>query len=287
MIPVALVVAFGIGVGAWWFGFARYTQTPSTVGLTEAKAKDRLTKDGFEVRVGEGVFSETIRKGRVVTTDPPPGDRVVSGGTITLRLSLGKERYDVPPTQRLTLAEAKAAISEHLAVGDSIERFHDTIPDGSVIRTDPKVGTRVRPDTVVDIVVSKGRKPIAVVDHTGENADDAEAAWVAKGLRVDRVERFSDDVTEGSIISQDPRSGTLYRGDTVMIVVSKGPDVVTIPTDLIAMTDDDARAELEALDLRVSVVHDSAYIGLDLVLGVDPEGGTEVPRGSTVTLRLI
>ena len=79
-------------------------------------------------------------------------------------------------------------------------------------------------------MVSKGRQPIEVQDFTGKPADQAVATLTDAGLQVDATKQeFSTDVPKGSVISQSPASGTLFRGETVVLVVSKGPEMVKVP----------------------------------------------------------
>ncbi len=99
---LALLLAIGVGAGAWWFGFARYTQTPSVLGLREAPAVKKLETAGLEVKAGDPAYSETVAAGRVLSTDPGPGERVLGGGTVTVVLSLGKERYDAPKVRGMS-----------------------------------------------------------------------------------------------------------------------------------------------------------------------------------------
>jgi serine/threonine-protein kinase len=139
----------------------------------------------------------------------------------------------------------------------------------------------------VDLVVSKGRKPINVGDWVGEDADRAQAVLERKGLVVDRAqEQFDDTVPEGAVIAQTPQSGTLFRGDTVTLVVSLGPELVEVP-NVRAQGVESARQELEALGFVVRTVNASGYLGLGFVFSQDPGGGQSVPRGSTITLSII
>ena len=112
---------------------------------------------------------------------------------------------------------------------------------------------------------------------TGKGYDRARDQLSGKGLvPVVSSEEFSDTVPEGSVISQNPTSGTLYKGDKVEFVVSKGPELVEMPGvrgDSVAS----ATAELEALGLVVDVQRDGTYLGLDLVLRTDPSSGTMLP----------
>ena len=286
---LALLLAVGVGVGAWWFGWARYTQTPSVLGDREAAAVQTLEAAGLEVREGAPAYSETVAAGRVLSTDPAPGERVLDGGTVTIVLSLGKERYEVPKVRGMTEDQAQDALADlNLEFGESIGRWSETVPKGTILGSDPEKGTSLRPGSIVDLYISEGPKPIRVKDYTGKPAELAEQELGDRGLVVERGEpQYSDTVPEGHVISQTPASGTLFRGDTVTLVVSQGPELVEIPGGLVAAGVDSATQTLQALGFVVEVQNADEYLGLGFVFEVDPPSGTMVPRGSTVTLYLI
>ena len=214
---------------------------------------------------------------------------MLSGGTVTVVVSLGKERYDVPKLKGMTVDEAQDALAEtHLAYGTSIEKWSDTVPEGIVMSTSPKVGTTLRPDAVVDLTVSQGPKPVKLKDWVGKDADEAQAWATDHGLtaKVDSSE-FSDTVAEGDVISQDPPGGTtLHRGDDFSLVVSKGPELIEVPS-VRAHGVDSATEELEGLGFTVVTEHAPGYLGLGFVFSQSPGGGEMAPRGSTITLDLI
>jgi len=93
-------------------------------------------------------------------------------------------------------------------------------------------------------------------------------------------------VPEGIVVSQDPRDGNLFRGETVTLLVSLGPELVEVP-DVVAQGVDAATATLQAAGFDVDVQEAPGYIGLGYVFSTDPTAGTEVPLGSTVTLYLV
>jgi serine/threonine protein kinase/beta-lactam-binding protein with PASTA domain len=288
LLVLALVLALSAGLGAWWFGYARYTSTPSVLGLAKAAAVQKLEAGGLGVELAERAYSETVPAGRVIDTDPDAGSRILDGGTVTVTLSLGKERYDVPRTRGLTEDQAQDALTgTNLSFGQSIEKFSETVPEGTVIGSDPRAGTTLRPDTAVDLIVSKGPRPIRVRDWTGKDADQAQEAFEARALEVERRTEYSDDVPAGDVISQSPTSGTLFRGDTVSLVVSRGPELVEVPGGLIASGVKDATERLEALGFEVEVEQANEYIGIGYVFSTDPGSGSMVPKGSTITLFLI
>ena len=285
---LSLLLVVGLGVGAWWFGWARYTSTPAVLGLNEAAAVERLEAAGLTAVVGDPDFSENVAKDLVISTDPEPGSRILDGGEVTLVLSLGPERYDVPRLRGMTEDEAQDALAEtNLEFGSSTERWSETIPAGEVIGSAPKAGTTLKPGATVNLVVSKGRRPIEVTDWTGKPFAEARAALQEQRLEVEVSSReFSDSVPEGVVISQDPASGTLHRGDTVTFVVSKGPELVAVP-QVRAQGVDAATAELEAAGFQVKVEQTDDSLGLGFVYSTDPPAGTMAPKGSTVTIYLI
>ncbi len=285
---LAILLVAGVGVGAWWFGWARYTTTPGVLGLDESSASAELESAGLEPRVADPAFSENVAEGLVIATDPEPGGKVLDGGSVMLVLSLGPERYDVPALAGMTEDEAQDALAEtNLVFGESAGRWSETVPEGQVVRTSPKVGTTLKPGATVDLVLSRGRKPLEIKDWTGKPFDTAQKSLKSRRLEVSVTsEQFSDSVPEGNVISQDPTTGTLFRGDTVSFVVSKGPELVEVPRTR-AMGVEAATDLLEGLGFVVVTEESGSYLGLGFVFESDPGAGEDVPKGSTITLFLI
>ncbi|TYL46159.1 Stk1 family PASTA domain-containing Ser/Thr kinase [Nocardioides sp. BGMRC 2183] len=287
-----LLLVLAIGGGAYWFGWGRYTSAPGVVGMSDADATAELEAAGFTVEHDDPVYSESVEKGDVVSTDPDTGSRVLSGGTITLTVSRGPELNDVPDVAGLSQDEARDRLADaKLVVGRVIERYSETVPDGDVIRTDPRFGTpkaeKLPVDSAVRLIVSKGRQPIKVKDWVGKDAEEATAYWEGKGLSVDVTEReFSDDVDEGAIISQDPANGTLHRGDTVSITVSNGPELIEVPS-VFYDSAEDAVEKLEGLGFKVVTERAAIYFNGSLAYSTDPPAGSEIPKGSTVTVYVV
>ncbi len=203
--PIALLLSIllvaGIALGAWWFGWERYTTTPGVLGLDEAAASAELKDAGLEAEAGEPAYSENVAAGLVIGSDPKPGGKVLDGGTVTLVLSLGPERYDVPELAGQTEDQAQDALAAtNLAFGKSSGRWSETVPEGQVVRTSPKVGTTLKPGASVDLVLSRGRKPITIKDWRGKPFENAKAALERRDLEVTVTgEVYSDTVPEGVV----------------------------------------------------------------------------------------
>jgi beta-lactam-binding protein with PASTA domain len=257
------------------------------INLSVGQAREEVRRAGLSFEVGAREFSETVAAGSVISTDPAPGTDILREGTVVATVSRGPERYEVPVLRGLTLEEAEAALEKrNLVVGDVAERFHERVAEGAVLRSDPATGTEVKRDAAVDLVTSLGPRPIKVPDFTGKPATRAKEVLTGRGLEVDITRENSDDVDEGDVVSQSPRSGTLFRGDTVELVVSKGPVMVEVPKVQGAGIDE-ATARLEEAGFEVRTERSDVYVGLEFVVRSDPAQGTMAPRGSTVTLFLV
>ena len=135
------------------------------------------------------------------------------------------------------------------------------------------------------VVVSQGRQPLAVPDQTGAPAASARSTLEAAGFRVTSAEAHSPSVPKGSVISQSPASGTLHRGDTVHIVTSLGPEMVTVP-DVFRKPEAEARSALEAAGFTVEVVHDKGEPVFGQVYEQTAAAGSQQAKGSTITIKV-
>ena len=286
LLVLALALAVLVGGGAYWLGWARYTSTPGVLGMGQEDAEAKLRAAGLAFDYDDPAYSETVPAGSVVSTDPEPGSRILDDGTVTLTLSLGKERYDVPKLKGKSEDEAQDALMDLKLVPDeSILKWSEKVPKGRVIGTDPKAGTTLKPGAAVDLIVSRGRKPLRVGDWVGKDADKAISALRAKGLVPKVSEKHSDSVAKGDVIAQDPVEGTLFKGDEVALTVSLGPELVEVPS-VRGFGIEAARERLEDLGFEVrtrSFFPDP----LGFVTGTDPEAGSMAPKGSTITLNVV
>jgi serine/threonine protein kinase/beta-lactam-binding protein with PASTA domain len=282
-----LLVVLGVAAAGWWIGLGRYTTTPGLLGLSPRAAQARAAAAGLDLEVAGRDFSETVPVGAVVSTDPAGGDHVVRDGVVRVVLSRGPERHQVPRVGNQVLDTAQQALQDaRLTVGEASYAFSDAVAAGRVLRTDPPAGTALRRGAAVDLVVSKGPRPVPVPDVTGRTADAATAALRRLRLRAVRTSAHSDTVEAGDVVSQAPRSGRLLPGRTVRLVVSLGPVLVDVPR-VVGRSTGDAQAALEAAGFAVDVTHVQYYIGLGVVVQQSPGSAERAPRGSTVTLSIV
>jgi serine/threonine-protein kinase len=200
---------------------------------------------------------------------------------------LGAGRYTTAPSLlRMDKAVAEATAERHgFAVEYREGKYHETVRKDVVLEQDPAPRTRIVKGGTIWLVLSLGPERYKLPDLRGKSFDEARDELAGLKLGYRRTDRYSDSVPEGYVISMKPAAGTVVRPTrTVTLVVSKGEAPVKVP-DVRGEHIDDARAELEAAGLTVEVKSKaSGDVEADHVISQDPEPGTGVGEGHTVTL---
>jgi serine/threonine-protein kinase len=283
---IAAMLAVALGIGSWYalIGPGSRIVVPSVVGASIEEANAALAPLGLTSEVIERRFDEDIASGKILASDPSGGDKVDAGGRVNLVVSKGQERYVIPVLTGLTPAAAlKVLTSQPLKSAGISEAFNTTIPKGLVISSNPSNGQKVKRDTPVSILVSKGIEEIALTTYVGQSADQAQNELTEAGFNVESSFAYSESVAAGAVVSQAP-SGVVSapKGSTITLVVSRGSKFVFIP-NVYSIETNKAMATLKDLGLKVKV----RSIGkktIKYVTNVSPKIGAKVLRGTVVTI---
>jgi serine/threonine-protein kinase len=272
----------------WWRSWNSHV--PNLVSHSLAAARSQLDADRYPVGRITNRFSETVPKGAIIGSDPTSGTRLERGKPVDLVVSLGKDRLTVPDVTRMRLDRAEGLLQTrgiHFDVANVTYRPSMTVGSGNVISSDPTAGTKIKRSATVHFVVSSG-PPILDIPTIpqGKPYDAARAILTKARFRVARINAYSNDVSAGGVISVSP-SGQAAQGSRVTVVVSRGPEFVTMPSIPTLSSYDDAKAQLENLGLNVDrrVVYGRG--DRNLVVGQEPTAGESVHVGATVTLAVI
>jgi len=281
-----VLLVLGVGTGVWYINSGQFTNVPAVLTQTEAVAKERLDDAGLSVGSVKHAYSDTVKRGTVISTDPGPGARIRRNHSVTLTVSDGPRTVRVPDVTGVPQAEAaKRLTSAGLAPGVVTSEFDDSVTPGSVIRTSPAAGTSRRAGSAVALVVSKGAA-IDVPDVTGQDLDEATAALEKAGLKVAiSPAQVNSDEDKGKVAEQSPADGQAAAGDTVTLTLSKGPELVEVP-DVVGSSVDDAKSALEKAGFKVD--EDRGILGLfgDTVKKQSVSAGDTAPKGSTITITI-
>ncbi|MFD6892505.1 Stk1 family PASTA domain-containing Ser/Thr kinase [Streptomyces sp. NPDC059957] len=282
---LGVLLCLGLGTGVWYISSGQFTKVPNLLGKTEAEAKSQLSAAGLGVKRVDRKFSAAFDKGTVMNTDPAGGKRIRGNGAVTLTISRGPEVIMVPDLKGKPLEAAKAELtSAGLTPGAVTQAFSQDVAQGSVISTDPGGGQKRALDTLVAMVVSKGR-PVPVPRVTGSSLDQARSTLEGLGLKVETApEQVNSPSPAGTVANQSIGAGTqAAAGDTVTLTVSKGPRQIPVP-DVTGQEADAARATLEGLGFTVKV--DKPFLSFsNTVESQSVPAGQNAAEGSTITIR--
>jgi eukaryotic-like serine/threonine-protein kinase len=210
---------------------------------------------------------------------------VVAGLIVAAVLLLGSsKKVTVPDVVGASQAAAQQALRQKGFATDATFET-STRRQGEVIGQDPSGGAQAKKGSTVHLTVSSGPGQAAVPSVSGLGRRAAAKKLTKAGFRVSEVEQNDDTVKKDHVIETRPTEGTpLEKGSTVTLVVSLGPEQAAVP-DETGKTLDDARNDLENAGFKVSVTRQpSDTADPDTVLSQNPVGGTQQPKGSTVTL---
>jgi eukaryotic-like serine/threonine-protein kinase len=218
-------------------------------------------------------------------TDPAGGAQARRGSTVTMFVSLGPSILPVPDVIGQAEADARTALDAFTVAEESAQQFSADVAAGAVIAVldgdGNPVGAEYPELGALTLVVSVG----AIPEVAGLPVAEAEAAIVGAHLVVDYADpEFSDDVPVDHVISATPAADPMRPGDTVVLTVSKGPDLVEVPNVITGQTIAQAREQLEALGFTVTSNVPEFLEGAVVASVQSPAAGEKLKRGSEVTV---
>ena len=161
------------------------------------------------------------------------------------------ETYVVPNVVGYTVEEARNLdnVKDIFDISVKEEPFYSDYPVGTIARQDPAQGAHRKGDNcVITVWVSAGEEtgemPYVLNKTVQEAKADMKRLIDKYNLVIDdSEEQFSEDVTDRYIISSDPAFGEpLRKGQTVKLVVSKGPELKdVVVSNFVGMTYGDSK----------------------------------------------
>lgn len=282
-VVAAALVAIIIGVVAFAIGGNEEKQVvPDVTNMSLGEAKTALEEAGFKIGTETEVFSSTIDSGLIVSTNPPGGQEAIKGSRIDLNVSKGTEQVSVPDLKGQTEEEAMRTLSSYGLNGQKGDAvYSDNVKEDCVAEQEQAAGSSLNKGDTVVFHLSKGAESVSVPNVVGASASNAENSLINAGFKVNSSYRYSSDVAEGRVISQDP-SGTATKGSTITIYVSNGPEEGDVP-NVVEESESDATTTLKNAGFKVSVKKmASSTVDEGRVISQDTLG--KANKGTTVTI---
>ena len=213
------------------------------------------------------------------------------------------DQYQVPDLYNMTIEEAEndPRIEGVFEIQKAGSEFSADVPEGHILRQDPKKDeTRKGSQLVILVWVSAGEETGEVPDL--ENKSEQDARILLEKLNKEynleltveapeELKQFSEEITEGYVIKTEPAQGEiLKKGDTVKLILSKGPDIKPVTVlPFVGMSIDSVLSQLESYKLTCDAadveVVDSDKPG-GTIVWQSPASGETVPEWTTIKFRV-
>ena len=213
------------------------------------------------------------------------------------------DQYQVPDLYNITIEEAEndPRIEGVFEIQKAGSEFSADVPEGHILRQDPKKEeTRKGSQLVIQVWVSAGEETGEVPDL--ENKSEQDARILLEKLNKEynleltvetpeELKQFSEEITEGYVIKTEPAQGEiLKKGDTVKLILSKGPDIKPVTVlPFVGMSIDSVLSQLESYKLTCDAadveVVDSDKPG-GTIVWQSPASGETVPEWTTIKFRV-
>ena len=285
---VALLVLFGREVLDSGGGTAEVT-VPNVVNQTRQQAEQTLQREGLRADVTVAA-NDAVPPNVVFAQEPAAGGELPEGSVVRLQVSESNVSLTVPSVVGQTEEAARSSLRS--AGFDRIVRQTQEVTDrsqqGLVRAQNPAAGTQGSKDTTVTLTIGTAPDEITLPSVAGQTPEAATEALVAAGVgrsSITRVDTASATVEEGLVVGTQP-SGSVAPGSAVQLLVSTGPERVTVP-DVVNLS----QASAEQLVIDAGLVPRittrelrQGESGAGNVIDQTPEGDEEAAAGSQVTL---
>ncbi|MDO4400559.1 MAG: Stk1 family PASTA domain-containing Ser/Thr kinase [Coriobacteriia bacterium] len=198
---------------------------PDVAGSTEDSAKEALSSAGLKAKAGSSEYSDDVKKGRVIRTEPAAGEKVDKGSEVTYVLSKGANTKEVPWVTGQTQDTAYTNLENAGFTVNIVEDYSDDVDEDVVIWQDPAGETKQKKGTTITICVSLGQKMVEVPDVVGYTVSDARAILQNAGFEVSQTSDYSGD----AVVTSQSTSGEAKEGATINIT-AKEPKPEPTPT---------------------------------------------------------
>ncbi|WP_251094164.1 Stk1 family PASTA domain-containing Ser/Thr kinase [Streptomyces sp. Caat 7-52] len=289
-----LVLVGAILIGKWAFSGGNNDQSlkaPNFVGHTLGEAKRMAQNSDLVLAPPTRKECEDQPKGNICTQNPEAGTNVDKGDTITLVVSSGAPKIQVPDVLGAQADQAESQLKAKGFVVDRKFEVSDRTP-GVVIKQDPEGGSTEEKGTTITLTVAKAEEKVAVPDVTGKSCDEAKAELQAKGLVPSpscTETPVTDPAQDGKVQSTNPPAGQeVVKNTNVVINVGKVQQQSQVP-NVVGQRVKDAKNLLQQAGFKnIQFAPNSPGDDNAFVTQQDPQANTPAdPNTTTVTLTTV
>ena len=314
LVIVLVLAAIGGTAGWWWFaGPGSYWSVPKPDDVTcDANAGTECSLAGADWATYESTlkalgipykthkeYNDDVAEGKIISSSVNKTKAVVNSHIskranqeLTVVVSKGVRMATIPKdildansaNGKDPLNALKRAGFDNVKHDESKDEYSMDTPQGVALTISPDPGTAAKHNDEVTVTLSKGPMPVTMPNIVGKTQDEMQAALGELKLTANVTEQYDDKVEAGQVISASQEAGAQLKwGDSVDVVISKGPEMATIPSGLVGKQESAVTKTLEALGFEVKT--DKVLGGLFGTVRTVKSGDTDLSNGGKIRLR--
>lgn len=192
---------------------------------------------------------------------------------------------EVPALAGKNIQEAADLLNKgNWSLSITAQEFDENIPEGNIIKQLIAPGEKLRKDSEVGVIVSKGREReiFSLPSFEGQLLDEAKLSLANFGIKIGKVTWVHSDTAEkGVIITQRPMPGSVSTREVNFLVSFGAYDVFYKCPSFVNMPPDEARMLTEKLGLELVEQGEGSK-----VISQKPEPGAIIRKGDTVEVTI-
>jgi serine/threonine-protein kinase len=204
---VGVLVVLGVVAGVAYaiLGGGSSHAVPQVNGLTVSEAEHQITQAGLKSQVHKQP-SATVPPNIVISTNPPNGNVVPAGSTVTLVVSSGPKMVSVPNVKHDSVVEATSKLKGAGFLVSVQTDNNSTAQSNTVVKQDPKAGTKAKVGSTVTIFVPPNGNLVPNV--VGQNYQVALGNLNNAGFsNINVVHVSNPQLSNGTVVLQNPKAG--------------------------------------------------------------------------------
>ena len=268
---LAIIIFLVVLIGGGMMNGSKKVEVPDLLGKVYANIDPRAY-DGLEIELRHSAYSDDYAKGQIMNQEPAAGLEIAQGNKVYVDVSMGVE-----PSQKtmedLVGLDYDTAVS--FLAGQNLnlnplpkEEHSDTVPEGKIIRTDPKKGELLEEGQTIKLYVSTGPiiKTAKVPNVIGLNMATAKNVLAQSGFNNVEFKPVASDKKEDDVVDINVTIGDDIDVTTkIILYISEGPAETQPPekpTDPPASSENTAPPSAPTVTKRVTILppaRDEAY----------------------------
>lgn len=290
---VGSVVPVNYQLGVVISSGAEQIEIPYLIGYTEEAGINELENLGFAYEIVND-YDSVIETGHICAQSIVGGEEADKGSMIILTVSQGRNpdiEYNfsgdkMPDITGMKFNDVIKVCEQYgIRIVVSGYDYSDNEEAMTVLEQKIKKGETIQSDSVVEIVMSKGKHIYKVCDVVYMEEEDAIAKLDRSGIKYDIEYREDENVAEGCIVSQSIVAGNVIDKDEVVtLVISLGPPKFDM-IDVTGESEKDALGKLRELGLIVTSQYEySKDIPVGTVFAQSVKKGEKVYKGYEIVI---